>query len=185
MYKRRRNGRRRVEVLQHSVFDVCVCVAMFSETTGAVCPSHNKYIHVSPSPRLARSSRSLLPPPLQLRPQPPPPVLFRSSLPFNRKRHFIVLYTHTYYTYIQPLWRFNRETTTFRRPPVEYHRRHRFAPQTHHTYPPPPSHRPPPIFSLSKIYYHYYTGTWPPVDIFTEAVVVIYTRVYIIIWTKG
>lgn len=50
---------------------------------------------------------------------------FRSSLPFNRKRHFIVLYTHTHkyipraHIYIQPLWRFNRETTTFR-PPVEY-----------------------------------------------------------------
>lgn len=99
----------------------------------------------------------------------------------------ILLYctlTHILYIYIQPLWRFNRETTTFRRPPVEYHRRHRFAPQTHHTYPPPPSHRPTPIFSLSKIYYHHYTGTWPPVDIFAEAVVVTYTRVYIITQAK-
>lgn len=56
------NGRRLwVEVLQHSVLRrvyivivlyvymcVCVCAAMFNETTGAVCPSHNKYTRLSP-----------------------------------------------------------------------------------------------------------------------------------------
>jgi len=122
----RRNGRRRVEVLQHSVLGVCVCVAMFSETTGAMCPSHNKYIHVSPAPSLSRSPRSSDP---THRPFTVDHLrrygYGRSSTaarPFRRAlcrsiENAILLYcTHTRarILYIQPLWRFNRETTTFR-----------------------------------------------------------------------
>lgn len=82
---------------------LCVCAAMFNETTGAVCPSHNKYTRLSPRHpvtvvlRLPVHLVIALPPapPSRLRPQQPPPVLPLSSLPFNRKRHFIVLYTRT------------------------------------------------------------------------------------------
>lgn len=88
---------------------------MFSETTEAAYPSHNKYTRLSLSPPsslhnlpspvatiivsrsftpFSSSAHSPLPGP-QLQPQPlPPPVLPKLSLPFNRKRHFIVLYTH-------------------------------------------------------------------------------------------
>jgi len=192
---------RRVEVLQHSVLRrvyslICVCAAMFNETTGAVCPSHNKYTRLSPRHRHPVAVVLRLPvhlviafppaPPPRLRPQqpPPPPVLPLSSLPFNRKRHFIVLYTRT---------RTNVHTTSLavqlrnddvsppptpllNIPPLAVAAV--FAPQTHHyiqhTHAPlPPSLRQPspsrrtprPISSL--IYYRH--GTWPPVDIFTRA----------------
>lgn len=161
---------------------ICVCAAMFNETTGAVCPSHNKYTRLSPRHpvtvvlRLPVHLVIALPPapPPRLRPQQPPlppPVLPLSSLPFNRKRHFIVLYTrtnvHTTSLAVQlrnddvspPLPLLNIPTPPFLRP------------KRTHTIPPPlrqpsPSRRTPrPISSL--IYYR--RGTWSPVDIFTRA----------------
>jgi len=188
------DGRRRVEVLQHSVLwrvysIICVCAAMFNETTGAVCPSHNKYTRLSPRHpvtvvlRLPVHLAIALPPapPPRLRPQqPPPPVLPLSSLPFNRKRHFIVLYTRTrtnvQHTTSLAVQLRNDDVSPPPLPPVEYTAAVAtvFAPQTYHyiytnTHIPlphtSPSRRTPrPISSL--IYYR--RGTWPPVDIFTR-----------------
>lgn len=101
-----------VEVLQHSVLDVCawLCLAKRPEQ----CAPHIINIHVSPPITLSLSPRF---PPLPCpSPSPTPPPLhdygrshrrrcrhhptsvsFRSCSPsFNRKRHFIVLYAHIY-----------------------------------------------------------------------------------------
>lgn len=102
---KRRNGRwLRVEVLQHSArCSRFVCVAMFSETIGALYPSYNKYTRFfTPSPSLSLTharAKSLAQPSRHGNyGRSHRHSSFRYSLPFNRKRHFIVLYTHIHYT---------------------------------------------------------------------------------------
>lgn len=147
-------------------------VAMFSETTEAAYPSHNKYTRLSltlslfhPLPPSAtftrRNHRSISlvhpvllfgsPTPLsgqQLQPQPlPPPVLPKLSLPFNRKRHFIVLYTHkricTTSLAVQPR---NYDVSAlppslapveYRAPPPFLHPKHIPGPPSHRRHPSP------------------------------------------------
>jgi len=68
---------------------ICVCVAMFSETTEAVCPSHNKYTRLSLRPVSFSSlfttpflpSGPPRPPQLRPQPQPPPPPPVRPLAP--------------------------------------------------------------------------------------------------------
>lgn len=126
----RRNGRRRVEVLQHSVLGVCVCVWLCLAKRPKQCAPHiiNIYTSLPPLPSLSRSPRSSDP----TRRLTAADHLRRygygrsstAARPFRRAlcrsiENAILLYcthtrTHARILYIQPLWRFNRETTTFR-----------------------------------------------------------------------
>lgn len=142
-----------------------VCVAMFSETTGAVCPSHNKYTRlppttftliVSPCSPLLRSTRH----PIKVTAAATATARPSGALSRSIENAILLYCTYTHIN-TQPLWWFNRETTTFRPPsPCCIQCCCRFAPQNTYPFQRPSTNR-----HCRCLLFPLLIGTWPPVDI--------------------